>query len=88
MFKLFKNLKSSAFTVIAIIMLLCIQATADLALPDYTSRIVNVGIQAGGIENVAPEDLPRVRQEYIEQGIDLKPLKSHLFPLLVNIQQP
>jgi len=76
MFKLFKNLKSSAFTVIAIIMLLCIQATADLALPDYTSRIVNVGIQAGGIENVAPEDLPRVRQEYIEQGIDLNKLQN------------
>ena len=35
-------------------MLLCVQAWADLALPDYTSKIVNTGIQAGGIEEVSP----------------------------------
>ena len=33
------------------ISLLVVQAMCDLALPEYTSRIVNVGIQQGGIEN-------------------------------------
>ena len=38
-----------------IIVLLCIQAATDLKLPSYTSNIVNVGIQQGGIENSVPE---------------------------------
>ena len=55
MFKVLKNLKQSFWSVLVIIILLCVQATADLALPDYTSKIVNGGIQAGGIESAIPE---------------------------------
>ncbi len=55
MFKVLKNLKQSFWSVLIIIILLCVQATADLALPDYTSKIVNGGIQAGGIESAVPE---------------------------------
>lgn len=55
MLKILKNLKESWTAVIAIIILLCLQAAADLKLPDFTSQIVNVGIQQSGIENVAPE---------------------------------
>lgn len=55
MFKILKNLKKSALSVTIIVLLLCVQAWADLTLPDYTSKIVNVGIQQGGIENSAPE---------------------------------
>lgn len=55
MLKILKNLKESWTAVIAIIILLCIQAGADLKLPDFTSQIVTVGIQQSGIENVAPE---------------------------------
>ena len=55
MLKLLKNLKNSWASVLTIVILLCIQAAADLALPDYTSKIVNVGIQYGGIEKAAPE---------------------------------
>lgn len=55
MFKVLKNLKESWISVIAIVLLLMVQAAGDLTLPDYTSKIVNVGIQNGGIENVAPE---------------------------------
>ena len=55
MFKVLKNLKESWISVIAIVLLLIVQAAGDLTLPDYTSKIVNVGIQNGGIENVAPE---------------------------------
>ena len=55
MIKVLKNLKESWLSVIAIILLLIVQAACDLTLPDYTSKIVNVGIQNGGIEEVAPE---------------------------------
>ena len=55
MLKVLKNLKESWISVIAIVLLLIVQAAGDLTLPDYTSKIVNIGIQNGGIENVAPE---------------------------------
>ena len=55
MLKVLKNLKKTLGSVIAIVILLCIQATTDLVLPDYTSKIVNIGIQAGGIENAVPK---------------------------------
>ena len=55
MFKILKNLKKTWISVVIIVILLCIQAWTDLTLPDYTSKIVNNGIQAGGIEYVAPE---------------------------------
>ena len=55
MFKVLKNLNKSWISVVVIILLLIVQATADLNLPDYTSKIVNVGIQQGGIESAAPE---------------------------------
>ena len=55
MFKLIKYLKKSAMAILVIIALLVVQALCDLALPDYTSKIVNVGIQQGGVENAVPE---------------------------------
>ena len=54
MIKVLKNLKSSFITIIFIVALLCLQAWTDLALPDYTSKIVNIGIQSGGIDNAVP----------------------------------
>jgi ATP-binding cassette subfamily B protein len=53
MLKLFKYLKSSILSIIVIILLLVTQAVCDLKLPEYTSKIVNVGIQQNGIENAA-----------------------------------
>ena len=64
MLKVLKNLKKSWVTVLVIVILLCIQAATDLALPDYTSKIVNVGIQYGGIEEAIPEV---VSEEAIEE---------------------
>ena len=55
MLKILKNLKESILLVIAIIILLCVQAAADLNLPDFTSKIVNVGLQQGGIEEAVPD---------------------------------
>ena len=55
MLKIMKYLRKSAVSVVAIIVLLLVQALCDISLPDYTSKIVNVGIQQGGIENAVPE---------------------------------
>ena len=55
MLKVLKNLKQSWISVVVIIALLCLQAAVDLELPNYTSKIVNVGIQAGGIEDSVPD---------------------------------
>ena len=52
-------MKKTAISVILIVVLLCIQAASDLALPDYTSKIVNIGIQAGGIEEKVPNVLSK-----------------------------
>ena len=54
MLKLIKYLKSSVASILIIVVLLVGQATCDLTLPQYTSNIVNVGIQQGGVENAAP----------------------------------
>ncbi len=63
MLKVLKNLKKTLGSVIVIVILLCIQATTDLALPDYTSKIVNIGIQAGGIENAVPKLISKADME-------------------------
>ncbi len=55
MLKILKNLKQSWMSVLIIVALLCVQAAVDLELPNYTSKIVNTGIQAGGIEYAVPE---------------------------------
>lgn len=53
MIKIFKYLKSSIVSVLTIILLLFVQAYLDLTLPDYTSKIVNIGVQQAGIEDAA-----------------------------------
>ncbi len=57
MFRLLGYLKQCKKSVLAIIVLLVVQAYCDLALPQYTSDIVDVGIQQGGIEYAAPEQM-------------------------------
>ena len=52
-----KYLKKSAGYIVLIIALLFLQAYCDLSLPDYTSKIINVGIQQKGIEDSVPDKL-------------------------------
>jgi len=54
MLRLTKYLKPYTLMLLVAIALLFVQANADLALPDYMSRIVNNGIQQGGVENAVP----------------------------------
>jgi len=55
MIRLAKYLKPYIFIIILAIAFLFVQAMADLALPNYISEIVNVGIQQGGIESAIPQ---------------------------------
>lgn len=57
MFKILKYLSESKAAVAAIIALLILQAYCDLALPQYTADIVDVGIGQGGIEHAVPEQM-------------------------------
>jgi len=52
-----KYLKKSAGYMILIVALLFLQAYCDLSLPDYTSKIINVGIQQQGIEDGVPKKI-------------------------------
>ncbi len=53
--KLIKYLADHKLAVLAILLLLCVQAFCDLSLPSYTSDIVDVGIQQSGIKGAAAE---------------------------------
>ena len=64
MTKLIKYLKPFVGLVVLAIVLLFVQAMADLSLPDYMSNIVNVGIQQGGIESAVPE---AIRQDKMDK---------------------
>jgi ATP-binding cassette subfamily B protein len=55
MLRLAKYLKPYLWLILLSVVLLFVQANADLALPDYLSRIVNTGIQQGGVENAVPQ---------------------------------
>lgn len=54
MLRLVKYLKPYVLLIVISIGLLFVQANADLALPDYLSKIVNYGIQQGGVEDAVP----------------------------------
>ena len=61
--KIFKQLVRHWAACLAVVALLFVQAYCDLSLPDYTSRIVDTGIQQGGIESPLPET---VRQSTLD----------------------
>lgn len=67
MFKIMKYLGEFKASVVAVIFLLILQAYCDLSLPSYTSDIVDVGIEQGGIENA----VPKIMREETFNGICL-----------------
>ena len=60
---LFKYAASYWKAMIAILLILVLQAYCDLSLPAYTSDIVNVGIQQGGIEDEVPRQIATEEME-------------------------
>ncbi|MBN2618392.1 MAG: ABC transporter ATP-binding protein [Spirochaetales bacterium] len=70
MLKLFKYLKPYLFPVIIAVGLLYLQVNTDLSLPDYMSKIVNTGIQQGGIEYPIPSVIRNSELKNIEKNLD------------------
>src|SRR5512142_1485256 len=66
MLRLFKYLKPFTVMILITIVLLFIQANTDLALPDYMSRIVNNGIQQGGVENAVPAAMRQSQMQRLD----------------------
>ena len=69
MIKLMKYLKPFVGLIIVAIMLLFVQAMCDLALPDYTSNIVNKGIQQSGIVSSVPQAIRESQMKKMIIGI-------------------
>ena len=55
--RIFRYLKQHAGAVVLIVLLLVLQAFCDLSLPSYTSDIVDIGIQQGGIDSAVPQEI-------------------------------
>ena len=60
--RIIKNLKPYWKTIVIIVLLLILQAVCDLALPQYTSDIIDTGIQNSGVKHIIPEAI--VASEY------------------------
>ncbi|REC32900.1 ABC transporter [Enterococcus pseudoavium] len=65
--KIFKYLAKYWYAIIAVLLLLIVQASSDLSLPSLTSDIVDVGIQQGGLEQSTPD---KIRKSTL-QGLEL-----------------
>ena len=63
--QIFSIMKKYIPAIILIIILLILQAMCDLALPDFTSNIINIGIQQRGIESAVPEKISIESMEHI-----------------------
>ncbi|CAM3611425.1 ABC transporter ATP-binding protein [Erysipelothrix urinaevulpis] len=76
--RIFSHLKPFVSVLLLAIVLLFVQAFADLKLPNYMSDIVNVGIQQNGIEHASPDRLTQDGMDFIvsllpeKQGNTLK----------------
>ncbi len=70
MARILKYFKPYTLLLLLAVGLLFVQANADLALPDYMSRIVNVGIQQRGVESPLPEAMRQSTFEHIELFLD------------------
>ncbi len=60
--RIIKNLKPYWKTIVIIVLLLILQAVCDLALPQYTSDIIDTGIQNSGVKHIIPEAI--IASEY------------------------
>lgn len=61
---MFRYVKDKWYAIILIVGLLFLQAYCDLSLPDYTSKIVNIGIQQKGVEDGVPDE---IREESMQK---------------------
>ncbi len=90
MFKMFHYMKERWYDIVMIVALLFVQAFCDLSLPDYTSKIINVGIQQKGVEDGVPETIREesmdklllfLEQEEAEEVLDAYKNKDGIYKL-------
>lgn len=90
MFKMFHYMKERWYYIVMIVALLFVQAFCDLSLPDYTSKIINVGIQQKGVEDGVPENIREesmdklllfLEQEEAEEVLDAYKNKDGIYKL-------
>lgn len=70
MLVIFKNLFKHWRYCIIIIALLAVQAYCDLALPSYTSDIIDTGIQNGGLTSIVPEAITKDEYDFVQMFMD------------------
>lgn len=63
--RIIRYLKNAKVAVLLIVLLLIVQAFADLSLPRYTSDLVDIGIQQGGIEHASPDQMSEETYHYV-----------------------
>ena len=68
--QIIKNLKPYWKSVLIIVLLLIVQAYSDLALPDYTSKLIDTGIQNYGIDHCSPLQIPEKAYTIIKGFMD------------------
>lgn len=68
--QIIKNLKPYWKSVLIIVLLLIVQAYCDLALPDYTSKLIDTGIQNYGIDHCSPLQIPEKAYTVIKGFMD------------------
>lgn len=68
--QIIKNLKPYWKSVLIIVLLLIVQAHCDLALPDYTSKLIDTGIQNYGIDHCSPLQIPEKAYTIIKGFMD------------------
>ena len=76
-----KILKQFRYMILLIIILLAFQASLDLKLPDYTAKIINIGIQKKGIDSSIPEVMRNEIYDIIYLLTDNKPVLEANFQL-------
>ena len=82
--KIFKYLGKYWYAIIAVFLLLIVQASSDLSLPSLTSDIVDIGIQQGGLEQSTPE---KIRKSTL-QGIEIFMADKEKQTIKENIKKP
>jgi len=86
--RILKYFKPFVVSLMIAVALLFLQANADLALPDYMSRIVNIGIQQGGVESALPEAVRALTWDRLSLFLTEEELADALAHYTLNRARP
>lgn len=82
--EIFKTIGRYKFQILVILVLLFVQASTELELPSYTSKIVDVGIQSSGIESYVPEVISIENHDNIMSLLDEEDKKLFISSYTLN----